>query len=123
MIGSLLSSLLCFHAFPSIACSPGSYKDAVGNFNCSACPAKSTSTSWGAVECICELGYYRAMDETAADPCSGKEHCGVFVNEKGKGGMDKDMLVHLFLMFTRTLAAYLKTVPNLEWVYHKLDHS
>ena len=84
LICSLSSSRLCFHSLFSVACSPGSYKDAVGNLNCSACPAKSNSTSSGAVECICELGYYRAMDETAADPCTGKEPCGVFVNERGK---------------------------------------
>ena len=94
LIGSLSLSLLCFHPLPSIACSPGSYKDAVGNVNCSACPAKSNSTLLGTVECACELGYYRAMNETAADPCTGKEPYGVFMNKRGKEERKGDVLVH-----------------------------
>ena len=71
-----------FHSFciPFIACSPGTYKDAVGNEeSCSACPSNSNSTSPGSAMCSCIEGYHRAKGDTVGEPCRGQKWSHVYM--------------------------------------------
>uniref|UniRef100_F6ZVC5 receptor protein-tyrosine kinase n=1 Tax=Ciona intestinalis TaxID=7719 RepID=F6ZVC5_CIOIN len=51
-------------------CGRGFYKSSVGNGGCVRCPAYSESQSDGSTECQCMPGYYRALSDDAAKPCS-----------------------------------------------------
>lgn len=56
-----------------IACPIDTFKDSRGNVGCRVCPAKSsTSNSTAASYCMCDIGFYRALDEDNNDACTGE---------------------------------------------------
>lgn len=49
------------------------FKDSRGNTGCLVCPAKSsTGNSAAASYCVCENGYYRALNENNSTACTGE---------------------------------------------------
>lgn len=57
--------------FP-LVCSPGTYKEGVGDELCMPCPLHSTATFSGSVECQCDNKYFRSPKDPKAMPCTGK---------------------------------------------------
>lgn len=51
-------------------CSPGRYKSGTGDGACEPCPPHSRSTEYGASECRCDVGYYRAADDPRSMACT-----------------------------------------------------
>ncbi|KAK2162051.1 hypothetical protein LSH36_105g04022, partial [Paralvinella palmiformis] len=51
-------------------CDPGHYKWRTGSEACRVCPPYSDSSEPGAVECRCQNGYYRSLQDDKAMPCT-----------------------------------------------------
>ncbi|XP_015114870.1 ephrin type-A receptor 4 isoform X8 [Diachasma alloeum] len=53
-----------------IECPIGKYKHEAGSETCEKCPAHSTATDYGFVECRCDVGYFRASKDPKSMPCT-----------------------------------------------------
>ena len=54
------------------ACDKGHYKWHTGSEACRVCPAYSEAHEPGAVECRCQAGYYRSLQDDKAMPCTSE---------------------------------------------------
>ena len=59
-------------SYTHIACSEGYFKSFQGNDSCKVCPDNSTSTTSGATNCTCIIGYYRSRYEDVTTACTGE---------------------------------------------------
>lgn len=54
-------------------CSPGTFKEGVGDEFCTPCPLHSAASFSGSVECQCDSNYYRSPKDPKSMPCTGNK--------------------------------------------------
>lgn len=87
LISRFLNTFSFLNSF--IVCSPGTYKEGVGDELCMPCPLHSTASYSGSVECQCESNYFRSPKDPKSMPCTGNYkidllHCIIRFNHLSK---------------------------------------